>query len=130
MTPQELRKRTEVFARDVRRFATPLLHRLEASDIGFQLRRAGSSVAANYRSAGRARSHREFTARLGVVLDEADETKFWLEHLVVCELTKPAETALLLREAGELVAIFSKSVHTAREHGGSPRRRAKREDSI
>ena len=64
----------------------------------------------------RARSRREFIAKLGVVLDEADESELWLEALIECEL---APTGLpvqpLLQEASELRAIFYQSVRTARD---------------
>lgn len=79
--------------------------------MGKQLLKAGTSVGANYRAAGRARSKAEFVPKMGVVVEEADETVFRLEL--------PDETGLfrkneLLREANELVAIFSASYRTAK----------------
>jgi len=69
--------------------------------------RSGTSVAANYRAAGRARSKAEFVAKIGVVLEEADETVFWLELLQECAVVKPERLQELLAEANELTAIFA-----------------------
>ena len=69
----------------------------------------------NYRAAGRGRSHREFTAKLGTVTEEADETLGWLELLVQLELAERPEALWLLGEAKELVAIFGSSYATAKE---------------
>src|SRR5262245_12853472 len=107
MTPKELRERTADFAVRVEAFSRPLLKRLETREAALQLSRSSSSVASNYRAAGRSRSHAEFTAKLGTVLEEADETQFWLEHLHRCGLVRPEEAKPLLAEAGELVAIFT-----------------------
>jgi four helix bundle protein len=87
--------------------------------IGRQLLRAATSVAANYRSAGRARSRREFSSRIGVVLEEADESLFWLELLEELKY-RPEMTEALRREARELVSIFSASYETARRHPRAP----------
>lgn len=79
-----------------------------------QLRDASSAVAANHRAAGCARSHKEFTAKIGTVREEADESRFWLEHLLACKLSSADPVEPLLQEALELVAIFSKSFATAK----------------
>jgi four helix bundle protein len=81
-----------------------------------QLARSVPSVSANYRSARRARSRAEFIARLGIVVDEADESEHWLAVLKKSELGSGSELDWLLRESGELRAIFSKSLMTAREN--------------
>jgi four helix bundle protein len=80
-----------------------------------QLIRAGTGVASNHRAACRGRSRREFIARLGVVLEEADESELWLEVLIACELAPGLPVERLLHEAAELRAIFSQSPKTARE---------------
>jgi four helix bundle protein len=72
-------------------------------------------MAANYRVAGRARSKAEFIAKIGVVVEEADETVLWLELLADSDIIKSAKLGDLLAEANELVAIFSASRRTARE---------------
>ncbi|HKF20048.1 MAG TPA: four helix bundle protein [Candidatus Angelobacter sp.] len=71
-------------------------------------------MAANYRAAGRARSKAEFIAKLGVVIEEADETVFWLELLRDSGIIKPTKLERMLDEANQLLAIFSASRRTAR----------------
>jgi len=75
--------------------------------IGSQLVRCGTAIGANYRAACRSRSHAEFTAKLGVVAEEADETVYWLELLRDGNLVSEPELSQLLREANELTAIFT-----------------------
>src|SRR5688500_14571016 len=77
--------------------------------VGGQLVRAGTSVGANYRAACRARSKAEFTARLGVVEEEADESGYWLEMIIEGELMEAKLVTSLLNEANELVAIMTSS---------------------
>ena len=72
-------------------------------------------MAANYRAAGRARSRAEFVAKLGVVVEEADETVFWLEMLEESGLVSASKLANLRQEGEELLLIFSASRRTARE---------------
>jgi four helix bundle protein len=80
-SPDNLRDRTKAFAIRIVRLFRALPHSREAQVIGNQLLRSGTSVGANYRAACRARSRQEFISRLGVVVEEADETIFWLELL-------------------------------------------------
>ncbi len=86
--------------------------------IGRQVLRAGTSVAANYRAAGRARSRAEFVAKMGTVVEEADETVFWLELLVDAGIVPRPRMENLLGEANDLLAIFSASYTTARSRVG------------
>ena len=81
--------------------------------IGKQLVRSATSVAANYRAVQRARSKAEFIAKLGTVLEEADETQFWLE-LLSSGTTEPPRLSELQNEAGQLVAIFVSSLKTSK----------------
>ena len=83
--------------------------------IGNQLFRSGTSVGANYRAACRARSKAEFIAKLGIVLEEADESLYWLEILAETEIVKADLLAPLMKEADELVAIFVTSLKTAKK---------------
>jgi four helix bundle protein len=86
----------------------------EVRELGKQLLRSGTSVAANYRACARARSDKEFCSKMGVVVEEADETQLWLELLP--EAHGEVDRAVhkpLLTEAGELVAIFTASHRTA-----------------
>ena len=111
---EELKARTKRFALDIIRFVSALPNMVAAEVMGRQLLKAGTSVAANYRSACRSRSHREFTARIGVVLEEADESELWLELLDESELAGVRVPAALLQESRELRSIFSASSRTAR----------------
>lgn len=72
-------------------------------------------MAANYRAAGRSRSKAEFVAKMGVVIEEADETVFWLEMLADSGLVRPQKLDKLQSEANELLAIFAASRRTARD---------------
>lgn len=71
-------------------------------------------MAANYRAAGRSRSKAEFVAKIGVVIEEADETVFWLEMLADSGLVRPQKLTNLQIEANESLAIFAASRRTAR----------------
>jgi len=121
---RDLRERAKAFAVGVIRLVQDLPRDRAADVIGHQLLRAGTSVAANYRSARRARSRREFLAKMGIVEEEADESSFWLELLVQARLVTSDRVLELRREAGQLVAITVASIHTARGGGGSVPRSA------
>jgi four helix bundle protein len=108
----DLRERTIDFAADAFRFCRALKHTDETRDIVRQLRRCASSVAANTRALRRAQSDKVFVSKAGVVIEEADETGFWLEFLVKIELISRSRVTALLGEANELVAIFTASRKT------------------
>jgi four helix bundle protein len=82
--------------------------------IGNQVFRSGTSVGANYRAACRARSKAEFIAKLGIVLEEADETLYWLELLAETEIFPTPRLQPLMAEGEELVAIFVASLNTSK----------------
>ncbi|MFB3814457.1 MAG: four helix bundle protein [Terriglobales bacterium] len=86
----------------------------ETRIIGRQLLRSGTSVAANYRAVCRARSKPEFLSKMSIVIEEADETLFWLELLVSSGLVSQARLSALIQEASELVSIFVASRKTAK----------------
>jgi four helix bundle protein len=109
----ELKLRTKTFAINSILFCRTLPRSLETFRLSGQLIDAATSVAANYRASCRARSHNEFIAKLGIVLEEADESELWLSILIALEYC--AESAEPLRkEANELTAIFVASSNTAR----------------
>ena len=110
---EQLRERTQRFALRIIRLFRHLPRSPEAQVLGKQLLRSGTSVGANYRAAGRARSKAEFISEIGIVVEEADETVFWVECLSRSGIVKP-ELQDLLEEANELVAIFAASQKTAR----------------
>ena len=112
--PEELRARTKQFAIRIVRLFQSLPKNDEARIMGKQVLRAGTSVAANYRAVCRARSRAEFVSKMGVVVEEADETVFWLEILVETGIVPRVRMENLLAEANELLAIFAASQRTAR----------------
>ena len=114
MTPKDLKDRTKRFALNVIFLVRELPSTLDAKRLGGQLLDAGTSVAGNYRAACRARSRAEFIAKLGVVLEEADESLFWLELMVDAKLVPLQRADRLLIEADQLTAIFTASVRTAK----------------
>jgi four helix bundle protein len=113
-SPDQLRARTKEFANRIIRLFTALPPKATAQVIGKQVLRSGTAVGANYRAACRARSRNEFVAKLGVVVEEADETVYWLELLSDNNIVRPARLEKLLGEAHELTAIFTAAQHTTR----------------
>ena len=114
MTPDELRSRTKRFAIDVIRFAKTLPRDQITAVMARQLVKSGTSVGANYRSSCRAKSRPDFVAKMAIVEEEADETRYWLEILVESGTVKRDLVADLLDEADQLVRIFVASIKTAR----------------
>jgi four helix bundle protein len=114
VTRETLQRRMKVLAVETIRLAEGLPRTRSADVMARQLVRCTTSVAANYRAACRARSRRDFVAKMGIVEEEADETVFWLELLSECSLVSSERLALLSREAGELLAITVASIRTAR----------------
>jgi four helix bundle protein len=111
---EELRDRTKAFAVRIVRVYRALPYKTDAQVLGKQLLRCGTAVAANYRAACRARSKAEWVAKIGIVVEEADETVFWLEMLSDCGIVRPKKLELLLAEAHELSALFTASQRTGR----------------
>ena len=111
---QDLKARTKEFALRILRLYRALPANGEARILGKQVLRSGTSVGANYRAACRARSKAEFIAKLGIVLEEADETIFWLELLLEGGIVKREKLSDLLKEAHELMSIFVTSLCTAK----------------
>ena len=111
----QLKARTKAFALRVMRRCRTLPHADEARVIRRELLRSATSVAANYRVTTRARSRQEFAAKMGSVVEEADESVFWIELLVEAELVEEERVADLMEEANQLVAIVAASHRTARQ---------------
>jgi four helix bundle protein len=110
----ELRDRTKAFALRVIRMSDSLPRTRSGNVIGNQVLRSATGMAANYRAPGRSRSKSEFVAKIGVVIEEADETVFWLEMLRDSGIVKPAKLDSMLDEANQLLAIFTASRRTAK----------------
>jgi four helix bundle protein len=110
----DLRLRTKNFALRVIRLYQTLPQNGAPQVIGKQLLRCGTAVGANYRAAGRARSRAEFAAKLGIVVEEADESMYWLELLSESKTVKAELLIDLQREARELTAIFTTARQSAK----------------
>ena len=113
MTERELLQRTKQFALRIFKLVGALPQTIQGRAVAAQLIRSGTSVAANYRAACRARSKAEFVAKLGIVEEEADETAFWLELIIETTLLSPTKVKPLLTEASEIVTIMTSSKKTA-----------------
>lgn len=114
MDAEDLKKRTKQFALRVLKMVAALPNSVQGRAVGSQLVRAGTSVASNYRAACRGRSRAEFVAKLGIVVEEADESAFWLELIIEGALLPAKLVQPLLDEANELTRIMVSSRVTAR----------------
>src|SRR5262245_22491598 len=116
MNPQAeaLKARTKKFALDILAFLDGVPAIGSNRRVIWQLSDAGTSVGANYRATCRSRSDAEFAAKIGQVLEESDESLFWLEICEARSLGERATRLRLLREADELTAIFAASSNTIR----------------
>jgi len=115
---EALKKRTKRFTLDILEFVRTLPRTDEAREIGRQLIRSGTGVGANYRATCRSRSQAEFVARIGVALEEVDESAFWLEVITEGAIAKDKKAFELLDEASQLSAILAASSITASESLG------------
>ncbi len=114
MDREELKFRAKQFALRVMKLIEALPQKQSGRVIGNQLIRSGTSVGANYRSACRGRSKAEFISKLGIALEEADESAYWLELIIEGKILKKDLVESLLSEANELAAILNASIKTAR----------------
>ena len=113
MTEAELKQRTKQFALRVMKLVGALPQGPVPRVLGGQLVRSGTSVGANYRAACRARSKAEFISKLGTVVEEADESAYWIELIIDGGIMKKKLVKPLLDEAEELVRIMAASHKTA-----------------
>src|SRR5262245_35629890 len=113
VTARDLQQRAETFAVDVMKLCRDLPATPEARNIRDQLARSATGIAANYRATCRPRSPAEFLAKLGMVVEEADESHMWLDMVLRLQLANSGEAERLRDEADELTAIFVASRRTA-----------------
>lgn len=111
--------RTKQFAIRIVSVVRSLPRTREGDVVGKQLLRSGTAVAANYRAVCRSRSQSEFISKMNIVVEEADETVFWLEFIVDTEILPGEKLKLLLKEGNELLAICAASLRTAKHHKGA-----------
>src|SRR5688572_15838547 len=112
MKNEDLKQRTKKFALSIINLVESLPRTRTADVLGRQLLRSGTSVAANYRAATRAKSPADFVCKMGIVEEEADESALWLELLTEARTMPHDKAAPHLKEAGELTAIAVASVNT------------------
>jgi four helix bundle protein len=116
MNPTELKERTMKFAIRVLKLADALPNKPSGRTIAGQIARSGTSVAANYRAALRGKSRADFVNKITIVLEEADETGFWIELTERAGLLPPKRLKELRIEAEELTKIFNATRTSARNH--------------
>jgi four helix bundle protein len=110
----QLKLRSKQFALRILKLCDSLPKGTSSRAVANQLVRSGTSIGANYRAVCRARSRAEFIAKIGIVVEEADETVYWLDLLADSGMVKKERLDDLQREGNELLAIFSASQLTAK----------------
>jgi four helix bundle protein len=105
-------------AADIRNLLAPVQVNPVDQPVVQQLIRSSSSVAANYRAATRARSDGEFYAKICIVVEEADETLFWMEYLSLINIFSSSDSQPLLSELDQLVRVFATIKKTMKEKLG------------
>jgi four helix bundle protein len=114
VTSEELRQRTKAFALRIIKLSESMPKSQAGYVIAKQVLRSGTSVAANYRAVCRARSRADFIAKLGIVVEEIDETLFWLELIVDAGLLPSSRMEAITDEANQLTSIFVAARKTSR----------------
>ena len=120
MNSEEMKARTREFGLRVIRLAESLPNTPTASVVRNQIIRCGTSVGANYRAACRAKSRRDFVAKMGIVEEEADETIYWMELLVDADIVRRPGIAGLMDEANQILSIVISSIKTAKGIRANP----------
>jgi four helix bundle protein len=109
---ESFKRRTKQFVIDNIRLYRTLPKTEEARIVGRQLLRSSSSVGSNYRAACRARSEAEFYAKISIVVEEADESLFWMEILTEAEITQSTQVSQLMIEGQEILKVMAKARKT------------------
>ena len=119
MKGEELRSRVKQLALRIIKLVKALPKTLEGNVLGKQILRSGTSIAANYYSASKARSRRDFISKVGIAEEEADETLLWLELIVGADLVKVDRITPLTKELNEIISILAASRITAKKNEGA-----------
>ncbi|MES2377909.1 MAG: four helix bundle protein [Bacteroidota bacterium] len=109
---EKFRNRTKKFVVDNIRLYRTLPKTEEARIVGKQLLRSASSVGANYRAACRARSQAEFHSKISIVVEEADESIFWMEVMIDADIITKNEIDSLMAEGNEILKVTSSARKT------------------
>jgi four helix bundle protein len=115
MTTNELKLRTKNFSLMIIDLVERLPNSISVRVIANQIVKSGTSVGANYRAVCRARSDREFVSKMNIVLEEADETLFWIEIIIDKQWISKLELETMWKEGNELTAIFVSSLKTVND---------------
>ena len=111
---EKMKKRTKKFAVDVIKFCDTLKSCKASAVITYQLVKSSTSTGANYRAACNARSKKEFFSKICIVVEEADESEYWLEVIKDASLSNEIiELERLLKEAVEIIKITSKAKNSS-----------------
>jgi len=111
---EEFKKRTKKFGADVILFCNSLIKSQASSVVTYQLVKAATSTGANYRAACRGRSKSEFYSKICIVVEEADESEFWLELIYEAKLSIDLEElSRLTKEANEITKVVTKAKHSS-----------------
>lgn len=112
---EQMKRRTKAAAVAVIRLTAELPKGVAGRTVSNQIIRSSTSVGANYRAARRARSRKEFVAKLGVVIEEADETLYWIEIAVEAGLLSRESAKAAWREMNEITSILIATIRTAKK---------------
>jgi four helix bundle protein len=116
MNEQELKRRTKEFGLQAIKLMERLPNSRTTNMIGSQLLRSATSVGANYQAVCKGRSKPDFISKIGIAVEEADESHYWLEILHGSGLLPEKEIAPLMQEGNELIAILTATIKTARNN--------------
>ena len=119
MTSHDLKARTKMYALRIIKVVDALPRDYVSRELGNQLLRSGTSVAANYRAAARAKSIADFISKMGTVEEECDESLFWMELLIEAKRMEGRRLQSLIREGTEILKIIVASIKTAKRRGRS-----------
>ena len=112
ISSEVLRQRTKLFAIEIVKLISLFPKNTASFVIGNQLCKSGTSIAANYRAATRARSDAEFYSKICICVEESDETVFWLEIIEESGLTQNVDLSFLKKEANEILSILASTKKT------------------
>jgi four helix bundle protein len=116
MDRKELQQRTKKFHVDVIKLCSDFPKNAAGFETAKQLIRAAGSVGANYRATVRAKSNADFIYKIEIVLEEADESNYWLEVVKEAGIKTGIEVDRLIDEANQLTAIFAATDKTAKSN--------------
>lgn len=115
MDANQLKNRTKNYSITILDLVEKLPNTISGRAVSNQIVRSGNSVGANYRTVCRARSDREFIAKMSIIIEESDETLFWLEIILKKQWINKSEIDVTWKEENELTAIFVSSMKTIKD---------------